>query len=250
MNVNGNTVLITGGATGIGLSLAGAFLQAGNAVIICGRRESKLRAAASKFPGLVTRLCDVANPSDREALYNWIRTEHKDLNVLVNNAGIQRAVDLTLGTGDLAEGLEEIETNLVAPINLCAIFTPLLLKRSQAAILNVSSGLGFVPIATMPVYCSTKAAVHSFTVSLRFQLRNTTVKVFEIIPPAVDTELGKGSVYQGEQDYKGIPPAEVSKAIIKAMAADIYEIIVGEAKELVEASRKNPERAFETLNSL
>jgi len=159
-------------------------------------------------------------------------------------------VDLRRGVRDLATGENEIETNLVAPIYLSAYFIPLLVKQKEAAIINVSSGLAFVPIASMPVYCATKAAVHSFTMSLRHQLKDTSIKVFEIVPPMVDTELGKGSVEEKEEEEwnRGIPPVEVAKAAINSLGKDEYEIIVGEAQGLVNGSRTNPEEEFKSLN--
>jgi uncharacterized oxidoreductase len=248
MKIKGNTILITGGATGIGFSLAETMVNAGNKVIICGRREGKLKEAKDKLPQILTKVCDVSNVKERESLFNWIKDNFEDLNVLMNNAGIQRTINLKKGTRDLLSGENEIETNLVAPIHLSAHFIPLLLKKKEAAIINVSSGLGFVPIAAMPVYCATKAAIHSFTVSLRFQLRDTSIKVFEVVPPAVDTELGKGTTEEGDQEYRGIPPSEVAKATLTAMANNEYEILVGEANDLIIGARTNPELAFQNIN--
>jgi len=248
MKTRGNTILITGGATGIGFALAETLANAGNKVAICGRRESRLKQARDRLPQIQTRACDVASESGRESLFNWVKHDLEDLNVLINNAGIQRMIDIKKGVKDLFSGASEIETNLVAPIHLSAYFAPLLLKKKEAAIINVSSGLGFVPIAAMPVYCATKAAVHSFTVSLRYQLRDTSIKVFEIVPPAVDTELGKGTAWEGEQEYRGIPPSEVARATLAALANNEYEILVGEARDLVMGARTNPEQAFQNIN--
>ena len=248
MKTGGNTVLITGGATGIGFSLAEAFVNAGNKVIICGRRESKLSEAKDKLPQIQTTICDVSKKKERESLYNWVKDNYKDLNILVNNAGIQKMINLKKGTQDLFSGENEIETNFTAPVHLSAYFIPLLLKQNEAAIINVSSGLGFVPIAAMPVYCATKAGIHSFTISLRHQLRDAPIKVFEIVPPAVDTELGKGTTEEGEQEYRGIPPSEVAKATLKALEKDEYELVIGEAKDLVIGARNNPEQVFQNLN--
>lgn len=248
MKIKGNTILITGGATGIGFSLAEALVKAGNKVIICGRRQAKLEEAKAKLPTLETRVCDVSKEKEREALFNWIKANFSDLNILVNNAGIQRMVNLKAGTKSLFKGEDEIQTNLVAPIRLSAYFIPLLLKQKAAAIVNVSSGLGFVPIAAMPVYCATKAAVHLFSVSLRYQLKDTPIKVFEIIPPAVDTELGKGQGEEGDQEYKGIYPSELAKAVLPAIANDEYEIPVGEAKDLVLGASTNFNQAFNNIN--
>ncbi|MGA7677559.1 MAG: SDR family NAD(P)-dependent oxidoreductase [Dehalococcoidia bacterium] len=247
METKNNTILITGGATGIGFSLAETLVSAGNKVIICGRREGKLKEAKDKLPQIQARVCDVSREKERESLFNWVKDNFRDLNVLINNAGIQRMVNLKKGTQDLFSDENEIETNLIAPIHLSAYFIPLLLRKKESAIINVSSGLGFVPIAAMPVYCATKAAIHSFTVSLRYQLRDTSIKVFEIVPPAVDTELGKGTTEEGDE-YRGIPPSEVAKAALTAMANNEYEIVVGEAKGLVMGARTNPELTFQKIN--
>lgn len=248
MKTEDNTILITGGATGIGFSLAETFVKAGNRVIICGRREGKLKEAMDKLPQVLIRVCDVSDGKARESLFNWVKDNFNDLNVIINNAGIQRVINLKKGIQDLLAGENEIETNLVALIHMSAYFIPLLLNKKEAAVINVSSGLGFVPIASMPVYCATKAAVHSFTQSLRYQLRDTAIKVFEVIPPMVDTELGKGSTEEGDQEFRGIPPSEVAGATLTAMANDEYEIAVGRAKDLVTGSRMNPEKAFRNIN--
>ena len=173
MKINGNTILITGGATGIGFALAEAFVKEDNEVIICGRREDKLREAKSKLPQIHTKVCDISKGEEREALYNWIKSNNIDINILVNNAGIQRMVDFKKGIYDLSKGENEIEINLTAPIHLSAYFIPDLLKQKESAIINVSSGLAFVPIAVMPIYSATKAGLHSFSVSIRHQLRGT-----------------------------------------------------------------------------
>jgi uncharacterized oxidoreductase len=248
MKIKNNTVLITGGATGIGFSLAEALVKVGNTVIICGRRQSKLEEAKRKLPQIYIRTCDVSKEKERKALFDWVKDNFKDFNMLINNAGIQRMVDFKKGIRDLTGGENEIGINLAAAIYLSAYFIPLLLKQKEAAIINVSSGLAFVPIASMPVYCATKAAVHSFTMSLRHQLKDTSVKVFEIIPPMVDTELGKGSIEEEEESNRGISPAEVSRAVISSLKKDEYEIAVGEAKGLVTGSRTNPEEVFKSLN--
>ena len=129
----------------------------------------------------------------------------------MNNAGIQRTINIKEGTADLFCGEDEVEINFAAPIHLSAYFAPIVMKKERAAIINVSSGLGFVPIAAMPVYCATKAGIHMFSVSLRHQLKDTSVRVFEVMPPAVDTELGKSTTGESEQEYRGIQANEVAK---------------------------------------
>ena len=248
MKTSGNTVLITGGATGIGFALAEAFVNAGNKVLICGRRRAKLEEAEAKLPQIRVRQCDLSRTEDHESLYSWVKDESEDLNILVNNAGIQRAVDMREGAPDLLRGEDEVRVNFVAPIHLSAYFAPLLMDKNEAAIINVSSGLAFVPIAAMPVYCATKAGIHMFTVSLRHQLRGTSVKVFEIAPPAVDTELGRGSARDSERKHGGIPPSEVAAETMKALENNEYEIVVGKAKGLVEGSRKAFEETFRRVN--
>jgi uncharacterized oxidoreductase len=248
MKTTGNTILITGGATGIGFALAEAFSDAGNRVIICGRRENKLKEAKKKLPQIYTKVCDLSKEEECEALYSWVDANFKETNILINNAGIQRIVDLKKGPRDLLKGENEIEINFIAPVRLTAQFIPLFLKQKEAAIINVSSGLGFVPIAAMPVYCATKAAIHSFTQSLRHQLKETSVKVFEIIPPIVDTELDKGSREEREMQERGIPPSEVAKAALKAFKNDEYEVAIGMAENLRMGARKSPEQIFKNIN--
>ena len=249
MNISGNTVLITGGATGIGYGLAEAFIKSGNTVLICGRRQEKLKEAKNKLPQVQTRQCDVSQKNSRESLYNWIKDNHNDLNILINNAGISRSIDFKKGASELCGGEDEVEVNLVAPVHLAAYFIPLLLEKKQAAIINISSGLGFVPMASTPLYCATKAGIHSFTLSLRHQLKETPVKVFEIMPPIVDTDLGKGSTDSSVRIFKGILPSEFAQKVLEALKKDEYEMASGEAKGLMEGSRKNFEGTFQMLNN-
>jgi len=248
MKTTGNTVLITGGATGIGFSLAEAFVMAGNEVIICGRRENRLKEAKDKLPRIHTRVCDLSKEKERKSLFDWVSSNFSNTNILVNNAGIQRMIDFKKGTRDLFNGEDEIEINLKASVHLSGYFVPLLSKHKEAAIVNVSSGLAFIPIAAMPVYCATKAAVHSFSLSLRHQLKGTPIKVFEIIPPMVDTELDKGMGGEQGQEDRGIPPAEVAKAAIKALENNEYEVAVGMAQGLRLGARSNPEQEFQDMN--
>ncbi|HTA16152.1 MAG TPA: SDR family NAD(P)-dependent oxidoreductase, partial [bacterium] len=214
MNLSGCTALITGGGTGIGLALAEALMKEGSQVLVCGRREEPLVQAQERFPGLEYKVCDLADSADREALFEWVRLKHPGMDLLINNAGVQRDINFRKGLEELENGENEVLVNLEAAIYLTAQFMPLLLARDEAAIVNVSSGLAFVPLAAAPVYCATKAGLHSFSQSLRHQLSGTSVKVFELIPPAVDTELGQGArARRGETD-RGIPAAEVAAAAV------------------------------------
>ncbi|MGA2625226.1 MAG: SDR family oxidoreductase [Bacteroidota bacterium] len=248
MNIRGNTILITGGATGIGFALAEVFLKEGNKVIICGRREKRLREAKEKLPAVHIRQCDVANPAERKALFDWTVDNFNNLNVLVNNAGIQRQIDFTKGADNYLGEESEIVINLLAPVHLSGLFIPHLLKQQESAIVNVTSGLGFVPLAIMPVYCATKAALHSFSCSLRHQLRSTPIKVFEIIPPTVDTELDQGARARRGQSDRGIKPEEVALATIQGLHKDECELAIGRADFLRMKSRNDPEGIFQALN--
>jgi uncharacterized oxidoreductase len=248
MKTSGNTILVTGGATGIGFSLAEEFVKLGNEVIICGRREDKLEEAKNKLPQIHTRKCDLSKEDERKSLFEWISSDFPKTNILVNNAGIQRMVDLKKGTEELFSGEDEIEINFKAYVNLSAYFIPFLMKQNEAAIVNISSGLGFIPLTITPVYCATKAAIHSFSISLRHQLRNTSVKVFEIIPPTVDTELDKGARAKRRQEDRGINPIEVANATIDALEKDKYETGVGRAENLRTASAETKEQIFERMN--
>jgi uncharacterized oxidoreductase len=250
LDVGGNAVLITGGATGIGFALAEKFVNAGSVVIVCGRRKSKLQAAKRKLPALHIRQCDVSIESERRSLLRWTTTRFPDLNMLVNNAGIQRQMDFTSRTvaKHVSVKDDEVTINLASAIRLCALFTPILMKRKKAAIVNISSGLAFVPIAMMPVYCATKAAIHSFTISLRHQLRNTSVRVFEAAPPTTDTELDASFAGEQEQAYRGVSPQKVAAGIMEGIKADKEEILVGEAQGLYQAALRDPEAIFRQLN--
>ena len=190
MNLNGNTVLITGGSNGIGLALAERFLTAGSEVIICGRRQEKLAEAKEHFPALHIKCCDVANSEQRIDLFNWVTKEFPNTNVIVNNAGIQQRVDLTDINKDWDYYKQELTINLEAPIHLSMLFTPHLAKQANPYIINVTSGLAFTPPVWVPVYGATKAGLHSFTFSLRLQLEGMGIGVVEVIPPAVNTDLG------------------------------------------------------------
>jgi uncharacterized oxidoreductase len=252
MQLSNNTIFITGGATGIGLALAEVFLKAGNEVVICGRRENVLSDAKARFPNLHTRMADLRNAEERKQLAAWLTSTFPRLNVLVNNAGIQRQFFMT--QPNVAETFaqeNEIETNLTAPVHLTMLLMPHLQQQPQAAVVNVSSGLGFIPVAVMPVYCATKAALHSFSISLRFQLQSTNVKVFEVIPPLVATELDQGARKSRGQTTDGaMQPEEVATATLEGMKNNTNEIAVGRAGILRVASRMAPARFLKIMNRI
>jgi uncharacterized oxidoreductase len=243
MKMTGNTVLITGGTSGIGLAFAEEFLRLGNKVIICGRRQDRLAGIEQKHPQMVTRICDISNHLERERLATWALGQFPELNVLINNAGLQLLTDLTKPV-DLRRVNAEIETNLTAPIHLASLFAQHLISKSDAAIINISSGLAFVPIAFMPVYCATKAAIHSITLSLRHQLKETAVKVFEIAPPAVDTELGSDRRSDKSQTHGGLPVADFLAEAMEAIKNDVWMAPIAGAKN----SYNQREALFEMMN--
>ena len=190
VEMSGNTILMTGGASGIGLALAKRYASAGSQVVICGRREEQLALAKKETPSLETLRADLSSPAGREQLAREVTAKYPKLNILINNAGIQNRPAPLVQPQDWASHQAELETNIHAPMHLSMLLIPQLLKQKTAAIMNVSSGLAFSPIAFMATYCLTKAALHSFTLSLRHQLKGTAVRVVEIIPPMVQTDLG------------------------------------------------------------
>ena len=240
MKMTNNTVLITGGTSGIGLALAERFLSLGNEVIICGRNEANLRAVKAKHPQVHIRVSDTGKESDRIALWAWATATFPQLNVLINNAGIQRKVDLSQSE-PWSDTDQEIAINLGGPIHLSRIAIPHLLKQERPAIMNVSSGLAFVPLTAAPVYSATKAAIHSFTLSLRYQLRNTPIQVTEIIPPAVRTNLG------GSHDF-GVPLDEYADSVMKQIEESRPETTYQLSAQTSQASRAEVDQIFKRMN--
>ncbi len=192
MNPSGNTILITGGGSGIGRGLAQSLHALGNQLIIAGRRRQALDETTAANPGIKALAVDVRDPASLRDLAAHAMAEFPSLNVLINNAGIMRREDLLTQQPGLLDAEAIVATNLLGPIRLTAALLPHLQKQPHATIVNVSSGLAFLPLARTPTYCATKAAIHSYTLSLRAQLRNTSVEVLELIPPYVATNLMDG----------------------------------------------------------
>jgi uncharacterized oxidoreductase len=190
MKLTDNTILITGGGSGIGRGLAEAFHALGNKVIIAGRRQSVLEETTDANPGMASVTLDITNPAAIQAFAEEVTELHPTLNVMINNAGISRLEDLKAKVEDPTKAEAMITTNLLGPIRLTTALLPHLRKQSRATIINVTSGLAFVPFPQAPTYSATKAALHSYTESLRFQFKDTPVEFLEIIPPYVQTELG------------------------------------------------------------
>lgn len=243
MDLTANTALITGGATGIGFALARQLLERGNRVIICGRSEEALQKAKAQAPTLITRICDVADAESRRALVTWLNDAHPGLNIVVNNAGVQYRRDFTAATA-LQHLDQEVSINLTAPIHLIGEVLPLLRQQPQAWIVNVSSGLAFAPMADVPVYCATKAALHSFTLSLRHQLKATGIRVVEMVPPIVGTGLGRGDRSQGTSRQQMMSPEDFAAEALAQLENDPDEILVGMSAN----TRKHGEALFDRMN--
>jgi uncharacterized oxidoreductase len=189
MNITHNTILITGGASGIGRGLAEAFHALGNQVIIAGRRRKSLDETTAANPGMKSAALDIDDPANIRAFGVRMARDFPALNVVIHNAGIMRPENVLSQTDDLADAEATITTNLLGPLRLTAALLPLLRRQPRSTIMTVSSGLAFLPLAMTPTYCATKAAIHSYTLSLRFQLKGTTTEVLELIPPYVATQL-------------------------------------------------------------
>jgi uncharacterized oxidoreductase len=251
MKESGNHVVITGGTSGIGLALAEALCAAKNEVLITGRREKRLAEASGRIPGLRTFACDLSAAEGRRALSHHVRESFPDVNVLVNNAGIQRNVDFRNGPADLESGENEIRINLEAPIFLTALFVPLLKGKENACVVNVSSGLGFVPMVATPVYCATKAAMHSFSMTLRVQLAALGIQVLEVIPPAVETELNpQGRAGRPRGTLGLVDVHEYAASVVKGLQDDVTEIGYGYTQDMMNASRADLDKRFRMMNRI
>lgn len=239
MKLSNNKILITGGASGIGLGLTERFLKENNTVIICGRRQEALDEAVQKFPGVITRQCDLAVEADRTELYSWVAKNHPDLNVLVNNAGIQNWMNLT-DEQFFSKANQEVEINILAPLHLTQLFLGL---KSLTTIMNVTSGLAFVPFSKVAVYSATKAFFRSFTLSLRHQLKDTGVEVIEIIPPALNTDLG------GKGIHNAAPPvSDFITSIFEQLENGSNELTFGTSEARAKANNDTIGEYFNRLN--
>jgi uncharacterized oxidoreductase len=249
MKMHSNTIFITGGTSGIGKGLAEAFHHLGNQVIISGRREDRLRNICAANPGMRYFALDVTDHSSIRETTRKIIEEFPGLNCVFNNAGMQRRHDFESAKPiDDSAILAEIQTNLLGLIRVSAEFLPHLKNQQGATLLNVSSGLAFVPLAVFPVYCATKASVHSFTLSLRHQLSDSKVKIIELIPPYVATELG-GSSHAPAGALRQMPLDTFIAETMKELAGDVDEIAIGGAKNLLAASSpENVKKIFAGMN--
>ena len=244
MKQTNNTVLITGGSSGIGLALAKALLHKGNTVIICGRDSAKLERVARDVPGLVAIHCDITNEEDIRQMITRITHEYGELSMLINNAGVATPYDF-LQDGEGFQPIEqEVTTNILGTIKVTKLALPLLTKQAEAAIVILSSAVAYVPLSTHPVYSATKSALHSLSQSLRQQVARTSVKVFEVLPPTVDTEGAKS--FHGAK----LSPDVVVQAVLKGLERNVYDIRVGQVNALYLTNRLSPTLAQRILDTV
>jgi Short-chain dehydrogenase involved in D-alanine esterification of lipoteichoic acid and wall teichoic acid (D-alanine transfer protein) len=241
MKISNNKILITGGASGIGLGLTERFVKENNTVIVCGRRESLLKEISEILPSVVTRRCDLSKAEEREGLFKWISEKHKDLNVLINNAGIQQRISIS-DNDFYKRAKEEIEINIESPVHLTSLFINL---KSLNTIINTTSGLSFVPLAQMPVYCASKAFFHSFTLSLRHLLKSKNIEVIEMIPPALNTDLG------GKGLHSNAPPvSDFIEDVFIQLKQGKSELTSGFSESMAKAGPEALQKAFNRMNNV
>src|ERR1700745_3178659 len=240
MKLRSNTILITGGGSGIGYELTKQLTALGNTILITGRDQAKLDRAKAAFQKVHTFRSDVSDPKAIASLYEKVTEQFPELNILINNAGIMREINVHDKAGSLEDITREIEINLSGPIRMVKQFLPHLKTKSDAAIMNVTSLLAFVPLPISPVYCATKAGLHSFTESLRVQLKNTKVRVFELAPPAARTELVDASNTEDMKVVTIMKVQDMIKVAVKGIQTDRFEIRPGQANQLKMMSRVAP----------
>lgn len=239
MKLANNKILITGGASGIGLGLTKRFLEEHNTVIICGRREAMLREVTDLFPSVIAKVCDLSVEADREDLYNWVMTNHSDLNVLVNNAGIQNWTNIS--DGDFYQkATDELTTNVLAPVHLTTLFMNL---KSLSTIINVTSGLAFVPLSKVAVYSATKAFMRSFTLSVRHMLKAKNIEVIEMIPPALNTDLGGKGLHDGQPEV-----SDFIESVFLQLKEGKTELTFGTSEERANANNETITGYFNRMN--
>ena len=241
MKMTGNTILITGGTSGIGLEFATQLSQRKNTVIVTGRNPTTLHELQERFPNIPTYQSDVRNPAAIALLYQKVTHDFPALNVVMNNAGIMRMLSLN-GKHGLQDIGQEIEINMLGPVRMVEQFLPYLKMKPEAAIVNVSSGLAFLPLASAPIYCATKAGIHSYTQSLRVQLQGTSVKVFEVAPPSTNTPLldNFGSDASNRSSWGVMKVDKMVSVTMKGLESDTYEIRPGISNVLMLMSRLAP----------
>lgn len=243
MKTSENTVLITGGSAGIGFAIAKQLSAKNNHVIIIGRNQERLQKAAAELTNVTAINADISNAEDVDRLVKVLVSEHPALNIVINNAGAAQLNNLLTDTNTFEKASSEILTNYLSIIRLNEKLLPLLQTQQEAAIVNVSSVVSFVPGSVLAGYSASKAALHSYTQSLRIFLSTTSVKVFELMPPLVDTEF---SAEIG--GHNGLKPSVVAEELVKGLETDNFEIRVGDTEQIYQLYRANPEEALKAMN--
>jgi uncharacterized oxidoreductase len=242
MKKSGNTVLVTGGSAGIGLAIAEVFLKEGNEVIICGRTKITLDEVSKKNPKLNTIVADVSTQEGREVLKKEISNRFSKLNVLVNNAGIYSITDI-MHPNYIAILEKELATNLIAPIALIKHLMPILEKQTEATIVNVTTGYVFIPSAQASSYSASKIGLRAITQSLRFIMRKSPIRIVEVIPPAVDTQMNKG------KNISLMTTEVFAQKVFKGLVSGQDEIVIGVSKAGKLLSRLAPKFGFKKMNT-
>lgn len=232
-------ILVTGGASGIGLGIVEYLLKDGHTIIVCGRRENVLKELTARYPAVITKKCDLENTADREALYKWVAAEHNDLNVLVNNAGIQNWMS-PADDNFFTKAQQEIAINIEAPLHLISLFIKL---PALDTIMNVTSGLSFSPFAKVPVYSATKAFLRSFTLSLRYLLKDRNINVVEIVPPALKTDLGAPGLHDHAPEV-----GPFVESIFEQLKQGKNELTYGHSAERAKIGAEELKKEFSKLN--
>ena len=245
MLLSNRKILITGGSSGIGLEMASRFSQLNNRVIICGRSPLKLQKARQEVKDLIPYRCDLSDPGECHQFINWIKDQHSDLSMLVNNAAIVHRTNFTEDPEAMHKFEKELGTNLIAPVRLVNTLIPVLNQNPDPAIINVTTGLVYAPRAIYPFYNATKAALHAFTQGLRIQLEGSEIRVFEVMFPAVDTPWHKGN-----PPKIAIPAEQAVREMISSLEKGKYEIRIAGVKMLYLLHRIMPSFTLRKMNSL
>jgi len=252
MKISGNTILITGGGTGIGRELALQLKARGNDVIICGRRENRLAEVCEESPGIHYMVCDVASDPDRRRLFSEVTKNYPDINVLINNGAYQVDRNLALGEEELDGMEDEVAAIFTGPIRLNGLFIPYFMKQKDPVIINTTSILGFTPKPPMTVYCSAKAGYHLYSIMLRNDLKDTPITVVEIVPPAVQTELnmeGRKKRSKPGEAYPGLKVDFYASYLIDELEKGNLDIFCDAATDIPSEQVKNgPRYAMEQVN--
>lgn len=244
MKAQSNTILITGGGSGIGLETARKLADQGNKVIIAGRDLEKLQQAAADLNNVSVIQCDITKESDLDALVKQVEETYPELNILINNAGAAHGFSLSENVNAYEAARLEMEVNYLAPVRLTEKLLPYLKNKDEAAVVNITSVVAIIPWAIMPTYSASKAALQSYTRLLRLSLSQSAVKVFEVVPPLVDTDFSK------KIPVNKMSPASVAEEIVSGLIGDKFEIRIGFSDHFYNMNQESPEKAFNAFNGV